>query len=125
MSVPRHCEERSDAAIQSGVYRCGLLRFARNDDDLVHRHHAFANLRNSATCAESKYSSSRVILPFSTLQMIAQGRRTSPSSWMRLPFRTCCWTKPPGKGSEEHTSELQSLMRISYAVLCLKKKSKK
>src|SRR3546814_5644929 len=27
--------------------------------------------------------------------------------------------------SEEHTSELQSLMRISYAVLCLKKKHKK
>src|SRR3546814_5988071 len=26
------------------------------------------------------------------------------------------------KRSEEHTSELQSLMRISYAVLCLKKK---
>src|SRR3546814_9924297 len=26
--------------------------------------------------------------------------------------------------SEEHTSELQSLMRISYAVFCLKKKSK-
>src|SRR3546814_8667662 len=35
----------------------------------------------------------------------------------------------PGKGpkidirSEEHTSELQSLMRISYAVFCLKKKN--
>src|SRR3546814_8771637 len=27
--------------------------------------------------------------------------------------------------SEEHTSELQSLMRISYAVLCLKKKKEK
>src|SRR3546814_6874666 len=27
--------------------------------------------------------------------------------------------------SEEHTSELQSLMRISYAVLCLKKKTQK
>src|SRR3546814_6141929 len=27
--------------------------------------------------------------------------------------------------SEEHTSELQSLMRISYAVLCLKKKKQK
>src|SRR3546814_4268593 len=27
--------------------------------------------------------------------------------------------------SEEHTSELQSLMRISYAVFCLKKKSRK
>src|SRR3546814_5669237 len=35
--------------------------------------------------------------------------------------------RPPGPGkqrSEEHTSELQSLMRISYAVFCLKKKNK-
>src|SRR3546814_1244597 len=33
--------------------------------------------------------------------------------------------EPVGKGarSEEHTSELQSLMRISYAVFCLKKKN--
>src|SRR3546814_3933147 len=30
----------------------------------------------------------------------------------------------PGSRSEEHTSELQSLMRISYAVFCLKKKNK-
>src|SRR3546814_6653204 len=29
-----------------------------------------------------------------------------------------------GRRSEEHTSELQSLMRISYAVFCLKKKTK-
>src|SRR3546814_6362746 len=33
---------------------------------------------------------------------------------------------PPNAGrSEEHTSELQSLMRISYAVLCWKKKKNK
>src|SRR3546814_4822840 len=32
------------------------------------------------------------------------------------------WTK--FSRSEEHTSELQSLMRISYAVFCLKKKTK-
>src|SRR3546814_10164536 len=31
----------------------------------------------------------------------------------------------PGIRSEEHTSELQSLMRISYAVFCLKKKKNK
>src|SRR3546814_5703299 len=31
----------------------------------------------------------------------------------------------PPMRSEEHTSELQSLMRISYAVFCLKKKNKK
>src|SRR3546814_10740884 len=30
--------------------------------------------------------------------------------------------RPAPPRSEEHTSELQSLMRISYAVLCLKKK---
>src|SRR3546814_2942846 len=37
------------------------------------------------------------------------------------------WLKAPppldGGRSEEHTSELQSLMRISYAVFCLKKKN--
>src|SRR3546814_7410973 len=31
----------------------------------------------------------------------------------------------PAERSEEHTSELQSLMRISYAVFCLKKKKTK
>src|SRR3546814_2135143 len=31
---------------------------------------------------------------------------------------------PQSSRSEEHTSELQSLMRISYAVFCLKKKNK-
>src|SRR3546814_6347191 len=30
---------------------------------------------------------------------------------------------PKSRRSEEHTSELQSLMRISYAVFCLKKKT--
>src|SRR3546814_5034686 len=33
-------------------------------------------------------------------------------------------SQPMGFRSEEHTSELQSLMRISYAVFCLKKKTK-
>src|SRR3546814_8444900 len=33
-------------------------------------------------------------------------------------------TRPARVRSEEHTSELQSLMRISYAVFCLKKKKK-
>src|SRR3546814_9581157 len=37
--------------------------------------------------------------------------------------RTEFW-KSKSRRSEEHTSELQSLMRISYAVFCLKKKTK-
>src|SRR3546814_5514560 len=53
----------------------------------------------------------------------------------RPPFRSratirrnsrCRCLRPRGRWrSEEHTSELQSLMRISYAVFCLKKKKKK
>src|SRR3546814_10877290 len=35
----------------------------------------------------------------------------------------CSDVRPAGR-SEEHTSELQSLMRISYAVFCLKKNNK-
>src|SRR3546814_4515398 len=39
--------------------------------------------------------------------------------------RLAAATQPVGEvRSEEHTSELQSLMRISYAVFCLKKKKK-
>src|SRR3546814_2429606 len=48
-----------------------------------------------------------------------------PRSRRRHPF--IAKIDDPGAGearSEEHTSELQSLMRISYAVFCLKKKKK-
>src|SRR3546814_1340424 len=34
------------------------------------------------------------------------------------PRKSCSEKKPSIKRSEEHTSELQSLMRISYAVFC-------
>src|SRR3546814_1921742 len=36
--------------------------------------------------------------------------------------RSVASVSSPAKRSEEHTSELQSLMRTSYAVFCLKKK---
>src|SRR3546814_5208281 len=47
----------------------------------------------------------------------------------RLPEAPCPWLRgrlrrAERRRSEEHTSELQSLMRISYAVFCLKKKNK-
>src|SRR3546814_10492986 len=40
----------------------------------------------------------------------------------RSPRHRADRAQPCGARSEEHTSELQSLMRISYAVFCLKKK---
>src|SRR3546814_2099659 len=39
------------------------------------------------------------------------------------PFRSTAFPDQSMDRSEEHTSELQSLMRISYAVFCLKKKN--
>src|SRR3546814_10905153 len=42
----------------------------------------------------------------------------------RTPLRTPQPFASPDHRSEEHTSELQSLMRTSYAVFCLKKKQK-
>src|SRR3546814_6124962 len=52
--------------------------------------------------------------------------RITPNPPARSPGR---WILPPPVRakvrSEEHTSELQSLMRISYAVFCLKNKKKK
>src|SRR3546814_1392588 len=52
--------------------------------------------------------------------VVSQLDRSHPDIARRLELRIY------GKGSqrsEEHTSELQSLMRISYAVFCLKKKN--
>src|SRR3546814_2084770 len=40
-----------------------------------------------------------------------------------FPLLMAAWKMGPALRSEEHTSELQSLMRISYAVFCLKKKN--
>src|SRR3546814_6303817 len=44
------------------------------------------------------------------------------ASAFRQGERKCVRFRAQGCRSEEHTSELQSLMRISYAVFCLKKK---
>src|SRR3546814_6542496 len=52
-------------------------------------------------------------------------RRKRVESLLRAAKVTAEWIEAPTPEairSEEHTSELQSLMRISYAVFCLKKK---
>src|SRR3546814_4425115 len=56
-------------------------------------------------------------------------RRRLPRFFPELPgaqvqIRRVAAFLESGARSEEHTSELQSLMRISYAVFCLKKKKK-
>src|SRR3546814_1164354 len=60
------------------------------------------------------------------------GGLTIPMTWFQAlnplfvfaltPLLLAWWRRRAEKRSEEHTSELQSLMRNSYAVFCLKKK---
>src|SRR3546814_2430799 len=58
-----------------------------------------------------------IMLPrFDAVQTLAAVARTRPTALPGVP------TMYQALRSEEHTSELQSLMRISYAVFCLKKK---
>src|SRR3546814_7631650 len=53
----------------------------------------------------------------------SSARRRTSSIGSRGAFGTAICTATTSR-SEEHTSELQSLMRNSYAVFCLKKKTK-
>src|SRR3546814_10388972 len=68
------------------------------------------------------------LFPYTTLfRSIAQAPLSSArSSVTNIAFIQPLGIKSKAAGgrSEEHTSELQSLMRISYAVFCLKKKNK-
>src|SRR3546814_1076311 len=63
------------------------------------------------------------LFPYTTLFRSSDHYQPRP----RPDWRRCHWPcrilEFCGR-SEEHTSELQSLMRISYAVFCLKKKKK-
>src|SRR6187399_3366211 len=57
----------------------------------------------------------RTLFPYTTL---FRSGSSAPAAW-------CCARRPARwSRSEEHTSELQSLAVISYAVFCLKKKKK-
>src|SRR3546814_1425341 len=77
------------------------------------------------------------LFPYTTLFRSEEWIRACDRSWMKraesTAFRAepssitqCSSTSaaPSSTRSEEHTSELQSLMRISYAVFCLKKTRK-
>src|SRR3546814_8691261 len=85
------------------------------------------------------------LFPYTTLFRSSETRQWTSTAGVSSPFSISTenaamspWLKPGSCStahsiscgqwflrSEEHTSELQSLMRISYAVFCLKKKKMK
>src|SRR3546814_2348364 len=60
--------------------------------------------------------------PFRRAGLLQDGRIRHPHRKSCARRAACDGGGRKGNRSEEHTSELQSLMRISYAVFCLKKK---
>src|SRR3546814_3095319 len=65
------------------------------------------------------------LFPYTTLfrsRYSDASRFASAFGWASFAGCDCWHPAASNRRSEEHTSELQSLMRISYAVFCLKKK---
>src|SRR3546814_8740757 len=87
------------AMMLSGARRSSLLQVRRDDVDLDRAVLTFRHMKTGG----------QMLFPMGTRLAEAAGEDGSRSA----------------RRSEEHTSELQSLMRISYAVFCLKKKKTK
>src|SRR3546814_1459305 len=76
---------------------------------------------DSTSSSSSPQAAASIVRPSSTASSRSQRRLNMHPPRGGRPVR------PPAGAhrSEEHTSELQSLMRLSYAVFCLKKKTKR
>src|SRR3546814_5784038 len=83
---------------------------------------AFTRTAAYAAFAEKRFGS---LAPGQRADFLLIDRDISTSSPAEIRGTQVLETWIGGKRSEEHTSELQSLMRISYAVFCLKKKKQK
>src|SRR3546814_1406413 len=87
----------------------------------------YCRMNSVGTGHQRKCASSTCTTHASTALSSRRRRRTAMSrpmvAWTRASV-FCEYSKGRSTRSEEHTSELQSLMRISYAVFCLKQKKK-
>src|SRR3546814_7769306 len=91
--------------------RLDIFNHTALDQDIVHIVIKANAHRNIAPCLVRTKMAQTKITDHDGIASIAQAN---------APFSEACAYR-----SEEHTSELQSLMRISYAVFCLKKKTTK
>src|SRR3546814_5542353 len=104
--MARISERSSFVKASGGLPRHAIIRYP------VYRPAGFASTPpGNAPCASGLYE--RAWRPAGGGGAVSRAGRTAQRLDDRGGFR-----------SEEHTSELQSLMRISYAVFCLKKKNK-
>src|SRR3546814_9311418 len=104
---------------------CDVEQMAGQPLHVVQRRHVHAPLEIDVRAAHLWQADSRGRYAVRA-QDVRVGLMSAPAAnAFSLPVRTaqCCVGSAPSPRSEEHTSELQSLMRISYAVFCLKTKT--
>src|SRR3546814_2116796 len=89
--------------------------------DLINKLAYADDRRADARSQQQSGFSGAGIRPFNGRQDVPYSDARASAAWSDRSF--CLAPGQPNR-SEEHTSELQSLMRISYAVFCLKKKKK-
>src|SRR3546814_2633176 len=115
---PDHPDHAMLQQIREGVHKV---------DDGIGKPHDEASERMSrcllAQCREAGLRRvDHVVMGTNGTNLFAvEGQLTDPAH-LRTHVATAQSIRTPVERSEEHTSELQSLMRISYAVFCLKKK---
>src|SRR3546814_7652630 len=105
-------------AIERDIFARSCLDFARHErtQGAASSHPALAHRYDRKIFS--------IALPLASSSIILSRMRISRISGSSIVSTRTPQTTPVTR-SEEHTSELQSLMRISYAVFCLKKKKKK
>src|SRR3546814_7196401 len=122
-------------ALVTGVQTCALPIWWRSGEDRgigdtagsdarcapcrARRHHS--QFASRETCCHQRHSRAPCLTRITRPKSL-QGKRPSKA---RSAQHARADAHTASTRSEEHTSELQSLMRISYAVLCLKKKQQK
>src|SRR3546814_5158350 len=108
------------------VYTCRHLNFELNEATCATLCDVYLNLSPYPEVPATLQQLNNVGLP---LAILSNGSAFSidsvvKNSGLQTHFANLLSVEPVEVRSEEHTSELQSLMRISYAVFCLKKKHK-
>src|SRR3546814_7678913 len=111
-------------ALVTGVQTCDLPILTTNGPSAC-----FTARQRMAVASEPDCGSVSAKAPISSPSAIARTYFCFCASvpWVRMPLQNSELLTDmmvECARSEEHTSELQSLMRISYAVFCLKKKKK-
>src|SRR3546814_1886699 len=79
---------------------------------------------SSDVCSSDLGDAAKYLVSLATGGKFAEGRGSFSIGGTYSQSNPLIYTDRFDWRSEEHTSELQSLMRISYAVFCLKKKNK-